>query len=610
MTDSHPAAPRSRVLVAVTALFALLAVLAGCGLPTDAQVSRGLPVADSERQGPLPIPQPPPDDAEPQQLFQAFLNENSSFQSNPEAVEAYLTGDAAQTWSDRSGALIYDRATLSLESTSDNRGGVTMTVTAEIEGEVDAEGRLVEFPPGTTEQASFSMRQDRGEWRVSGLPEDFNVWLTRPLFDREFSEIPLYYGAPGRDVLVPDVRWFPSSERMAVSVAQALVQPAPLYLRGAVTTGVPAETEVGSVTVDNGVAQVDLAGATLGRDLESRRLLWAQMVATLTQIQAIDVTGVLLVSGARELGLADVETPVSSAGEVGVADADEEVPGALLRLGTDLQWIDPYDAALANRGRPEGMTEDLPQIGTGWVDVAADDTADRFVAVNAARDAARIWLAGEPNEVPTLGTGLTAPGFDDDGRAWLAGQRGGSNQVWALAPQAGDVPGEEASVTVAEVDTPWLADSGEIRALRIAPDSQRALVVIHDTTTGLDSVGVVGIVREAGGNPTSLTAPLPVAPGLGDIASATWVDETRIGLLARPRGDDTIEGPQPYVATVGGWTLAQGDLERAETIIGIPGGRAESPFIVLNSSGFAFVTEPVQSFRNVRGTTDIIIPGA
>ena len=119
----------------------------------------------------------------------------------------------------------------------------------------------------------------------------------------------VHYVSTSRRAVVPDVLWFPV-DKLATRLARAQLLDVPAHLAGAATTAVPAGARIlgDAVSVDAGVATVNLISSRLQPGEATRENLWAQFVSTLTQDPSVArvslfVDGVPVdLAGARRLG--------------------------------------------------------------------------------------------------------------------------------------------------------------------------------------------------------------------------------------------------------------------------------------------------------------------
>ena len=123
----------------------------------------------------------------------------------------YLAGAARSSWQPTAGVVVYsNEGTLDFAQITKTQISVTLPVVATL----DADGRYTEAPPGARQDAVFDLlRNPSGQWRISGL--DDGVLLSDTIFFTVYRATPLYFLTPHRDMLVPEVRWFPQRNAAA-----------------------------------------------------------------------------------------------------------------------------------------------------------------------------------------------------------------------------------------------------------------------------------------------------------------------------------------------------------------------------------------------------------
>ncbi len=588
--------PRRPLLATLAAVVTM--TLAACGgLPTDSDIDRGLPVRGDPVQGVQVLPDGPVDNAGPEEIVRGFLRANVGFQDDHEVARSFLTPGLAEEWQPTSRVLVHSGQS-GFELTNPDDSSLTVTVNAE--AALDEDGYFQQLAPGTNRTGTFGIQEIDGQWRVSSFPDDFGLWLSAPDFDRLYRSTTVNYVSPANRVIIPDVRWFPRGSGLGTTLARAQLQDVPDYLRGAVMTGVPpgARLSVGAVPVESGVAVVDLTGSELNESSpESRRALWAQFVRTLSQVPGVQQ--ITLQTGGRTLEVPGVPDSLADAEEVGYTEAATSVDYGLLRTGTELNRINPYQYDLAAYEPPDGSElPELPAIPVEWTNLAASQDAAQLAAISRDRAAMARWRDGEMHQVPPFGDNLTRPSFDSLGGLWVAGESASGSQVWVI-----DTAVPVSQSVARSMEAPWLGDR-QVMTFRVAADNQRALIVTRDARTDQYQVGVTGIVRGDNGQARSLTPPLPIGPELVSVQDVTWLDQTTVAVLAQ--GADN-EQTTPYIIPLGGTAEQLSPLDGAETIVGVPGAGDEQ-ILVLTEQG-RISTRDGSGWLNVRVGSDLVLPG-
>lgn len=587
---------RAGVLAAVAAL-----LLGGCaGLPTSETVEPGLPVVGAPVQDVQLLPAGPVPGADPEDILDGFLLAVVGMDDDQEVAREFLTADLGRAWRPTQQVLVFDGEPVVSRVSED-----ALSVSVQARGEVDETGRLVELPAQTERSGVFRMTQVEGQWRIAGFPDGFGSWMSAADFERQYRPAAVTYLAPGRDVVVPDVRWFPRGEGLPTSLARAQLQPVPEYLRGAVTTAVPEGTALaaGSVVVDEttAVATVDLTGGFPLGSVQQGEQLVAQLIQTLTQ--APGVQGVQVLSDGRALEVVPDGAAPTSAAQLGYVSSAQDVPVALLRVGVGLTVVDPYRFQLNDVDLPPDSTAvtlaELPSVPIRWAHLATDAQVSELAAVSVDRRSMARWVGPSgPTEISNLGTGLTPPSFDRSGGLWVSGETGAGARVWWFDRS------EPVDRVPLEVPTPWLAEGWQVRQLAVAADDQRVALHLYHPVSDEHQLGISGVLRDRDGVPVGLTEPSEVAPTLTSVATVSWVSPTELVVLGH-RDGDPLE--LPYRVPIGGWIEPLRGVEEPVVVHGVPS--ADEPVLVLITERGRLYIQDRDDWVIGRNGDDLVVPG-
>ncbi|QTE30282.1 LpqB family beta-propeller domain-containing protein [Pengzhenrongella sicca] len=542
---------------AVAVMVAATLLLAGCiGLPTSGPVGEGDGAVDAP--GPVfPLAYSPDVGADAQAIVQGFLAASAAGLSDNYAVaRQYLAGAAQATWQPSDGVVVYSTASgLDLAQVTETQISVTLPVVATL----DADGRYAEGAPGAQQDAVFEMlRNADGQWRISGLSD--GVMLSEPIFSTVYRATSLYFLTPARDLLVPEVRWFPQRNTPTYAVRALLSGPTP-WLLDAVTTAFPAGTRlaVESVPVDaDGVATVDLTAAVAGASSADRALLKAQLEHVLEPVGVrsvnVSIGGLLMADPLA----ADLPSDPAPTGGLEALSG-----GRLQRLSGSA--FEPVETV----GPLDGLDARSPAAGVDGDPQVLLSGPDRLVLAPTATAAAQTLLTG---------TALLAPSVDELGWIWSG-----------PAAAAGSLQVVRADGTTVVVGAGWLEDR-TVRSIRVSRDGTRIAVV----STGPDgpTVDVAGVVRDSSGAPQRLGDQLRVGARLTNATQVDWVDESTLAVLGT---SGTMTGPTMHLVPIAGRTRALPALEGANAIATGKGERA----LYLGSDDGSLFTLQGTSWREV-----------
>jgi Lipoprotein LpqB beta-propeller domain/Sporulation and spore germination len=584
---------RLRRIAALVAGLTVLALAAGCGgIPRSGPVHAG-----AQLDGPPPVrvlAAPPVAGSSAEEVIRGFLRAQPGLDDDAAVARSYLVGDLTRTWATRPRVVVYpDESALRVVA---GPAG-TFTVTMPVLATVDPTGVYEDGTANAKETLQLKVVQTQGEWRISSIGDPQTRWLTSFDLDRVYVQVPLYYGAPGSKVLVPDVRWFPATSGLATIVAQAQLEPPPAYLRSAVVTGAVRGTAlaVGSVPTAGNLASIDLTSSARNLSSAERTLLWAQLAAAVTQTSGVD--SVRLLAGDKLLDIpGQAVAGGTTAGALGYSiDAAPSASAVGLSVADGHGELAQLSSGASATVAPAKAT--LPSFDVPLRSLARSSDGREFAGVDTSGHALLRIVDGRTTTALAAPGDLTGPSYDPRRWIWAGSSGAGApTRIYAVPDTAAGKEGGAVALAA-----PWL-EGRAVTAVQVSRDGARLLVASNGRTGW--RLDVAGIVRDARGKPLSLSpAPLRIGVGLADIVDATWVDATSVGVVGRRATDQTR---QPYLVTVSGEVVSLPEVPEATRIAA---GAGASSLTVVTAKGDVLGRGGSSGWVAIGRGLDVAFPG-
>lgn len=519
---------RRRWTRAATTLAVLMvsacAVIPSSGPVTKAGDDRGLGESTVRYSPARPTP-----GASPEQIVSGYLDAMLAFPVSSRTAGAFLTSEAAASWSPASGVRVYSDSDILGPGTSeqgrnnprsDLRSPVAVRLGFLESARLDRQGHYV--PQGGRAAITYRLERVDGEWRIAN--PQVGVLVNQKFFEDYFRPFNLFnFDLPGKR-LVPDPVYLVVGDQLATSLVTSLSAGSRSVDLVASRTYVPGLRDLRpSVPVSSdGVADVEFTEDFSDLSGSARDRLSAQIVWTLRQVPGIDA--VQVVGGTTSLTVNGSEVqPISSWGGYGPNAARGHAYGVV-----DDKVVQIY----------EGVAQTL---SGAW---GRDAHGAIFVGVSGAgvagvmpqRDEVRITNRNGAQVREVGGTGFVPPWWDSGGTLWLVDRDAAGTRVRAMVD--GDIR---------SLDAGGLADT-DVQTFAISPDDAR-YAVSSSTSGGRIYVGQV--LRDAKDKLLGLGPPTQVRTSAVGPAAATWSSITGLGLLA-----DTDSGRQVFTTQIDGSSTA------------------------------------------------------
>ena len=570
--------------------------VAGCvGMPSNGPAAEFTPSAQSTQPDSnvsVPYPSGPSPTESPQQIVEGFLVASGSDPAYSAVAGEYLTGSAARDWNPSS-VKVFGTLTVPASVPAGPHGAprASVTVTGSVQAEFTGSDRYIS--PQPTGQATvtwpFQLVKADGLWRISN-PPSYRM-LDEPDFLYYYKAQDLYFVDQSDQALVPDAVFVPlggTQTQLVTGLVDALAaKPATSWLAGPASQDVPgpadtefpAGTKVLSVTVDGTTATVDLGGAAAGTDSQTRELISAQLVWTLTgspaspsTIQSVVLeidgkqftpTAPLPCPGERVLGFFQTQATYQCLNPYLSAPASFYYVNqgqSWSRCGSESQAArqGSIGAVLPLVGRTGAFTN--PQCATGRyvsetslsqplvqppvlraVSMAAVSPDGKYLAiVPPGQNALYIGrlsgaAASFPGRPRLTQPGITAMSWDRDDNLWVA--VGGNIfmlQATGTGYEQANFPGED------------------VTGLSVAPDGVRIAVIVSGSGSGTGSgreleIGAINqsgpstpIQRGAPSATLSISAGPPLGASLTDPVALTWYGADDLLVLKHARAGTAL----------------------------------------------------------------------
>ena len=491
---------------------AVVLTLTGCA---------SLPIAGPVRIGPDLVPttdgdsfyyspSSPFEGASQTEILNGFIAAGTGPQNDYAVAREYLSESIRSSWNPNQEVLIQRSSPQVVISDQD-----TAELVIDVAATVDADGKYQVTPLGTGRVLEFSFVLENAEWRLSRVP-DATV-LIRPVFDVVFSGYSVFFLDRQKRFLVPELRWFPTTPATGTRLANALLGGASSWLKPAVVSAIPSGTRlsIDAVTIENGVALVDLTARALIASRTDRSLIKAQLEATLSQLPNVSEVAISIERAMQEIVDAD-----NSTGELG--------PRALAIVGEEgLELLASSQESVFEAGKNFFEQSELTEIAlsgqAGWIATLTDSGVFRTRGDRPGADVEQI-----------------------DSRAAIADIQFDSQEyLWSMSRVIGsDIIATSPSLEQSIVSARWLKGQS-VRAFAIAPGGSKIALLVQGPSR--TRVLVSAVVRNLTGTPIELAEPIEVAGELSNPSSISWIDQITIATVNTANGSTTA-----LVSTIGG----------------------------------------------------------
>ena len=524
---------------------ALVLILTGCA---------ALPVAGPIRIGPDLVPttdgdsfyyspSSPFDGASQSEILNGFIAAGTGPQNDYAVAREYLSESIRSTWNPNQEVLIQRSSPEVLISDQD-----TAELVVDVAATVDADGKYQVTPLGTVRVLEFSFVLENSQWRLSAVP-DATV-LIKPVFDVVFSGYSIFFLDRQKRFLVPELRWFPTTAATGTRLANALLGGASNWLKPAVVSAIPSGTRlsIDAVTIENGVALVDLTARALVASRSDRSLMKSQLQATLSQL-----TNVSQVAISIERAMQEIVDTDNNAGDLGVR--------ALAIVGEEgLEVLASSQDLIFEAGKNFFEQSELAEIAlSGQSSLIATLTDSGVFRTRGDKPGADVDLIDSRAAIADIE-------FDRQEYLWSM-SRDFDSKIIVTSP----------SLEQTNVLAPWL-NGQSVRAFGISPGGSKIALLVQGA--GRTRVLVSAVVRNLSGTPIELAEPIEVAGELSTPTSISWVDQITIATVNSANGSTSV-----LLSTIGGTSRQLPALAGTKIIVA---AGASSQLYLLTESGELF----------------------
>lgn len=530
---------------------AALLLLTGCAtIPQSGKIGYGPDLASGLNNDEVYYSQTGPYEGATQEaVLYGFLNSGNGPQNDYAVAREYLSSTLSAKWQPNQEVLIQE-GTPELFKLNEQEYRVTVGVSAQ----VDEDGLYTSLPAGTKRSSIIHFVNEAGQWRIDSAPNQ--TILIRPNFKVIFKPYSLYFFDPSLSYLVPDVRWFPSRASTGTRLMNALLKGPTDWLKPAVVNVIPRGTKlnINAVTVENGIAQVDLSSQALRVPESQRSNLKAQLSATLKQLPDVANVEILI-----------QRTPQN------IAQYDDGLPPRIGSLPVALTSKGLVRLKSGGNQLIAGTTAQISALKP--TDFAYSKNANRLALVTAS--GVRVLELGSFAESTVVDARVNplAPSFDPQGGLWTLNAADGAQFI---------VSGQSRTLLA----NPWVG--GVPQSFAVSPEGSRVAVVFQINKTKVTYV--FPIERSKLGRPVYLGKPIQIKDVPTNADKVTWADSVTLALLA----PNKTAGFVPCLVTVGGQLSASTAVETATAL-------------TVNGLGQLFVLQPNGNVIESRGSSWVTI---
>jgi hypothetical protein len=491
---------------------ALALTLTGCAsLPVSGPVRIGPDlVQTSDGDSFYYSPSSPFEGASQTEILNGFIAAGTGPQNDYAVAREFLSENIRSSWNPNQEVLIQRSSPQIVISDQD-----TAEVVVDVAATVDADGKYQVTPLGTGRVLEFSFVLENSQWRLSRVPD--STVLIRPVFDVVFSGYSVFFLDRQKRFLVPELRWFPTTAATGTRLANAVLGGASSWLKPAVVSAIPSGTRlsIDAVTVENGVALVDLTARALVASRADRSLMKSQLEATLSQLPNVSQVAISIERAMQEIVDTDNETGVLGVRSLAVV-GDE-----------GLEVLASSAETLFETGKNFYEQSELTEIAlsgqSGWIATLSETGVFRTQGDS----------PGALVELIDSRVAIADIEFDRQEYLWSM-SRALESEIIVTSPSL------EQSIVLA----PWLTGQS-VRAFALSPGGSKIALLVQGSNG--TRVLVSAVVRDFSGTPIELAEPIEVARELPNPSSVSWVDQITMAIVNTASGSTSA-----LLVTVGG----------------------------------------------------------
>jgi hypothetical protein len=482
---------------------------------------------------------PPPDDAQPQEIVQGFLEALTSDDPSYSTARQYLTNKAAQKWEpERSTTVLADGpATVAGPTGSrDDGNDFSYVLTGTRVAVVDAQQSYSPASGNYGQTVHLTRDKKTGQWRIDALPS--GVVMGKSDFQRNYVSVNKYYFASntaadgsGQPMAVADPVYVRERVDPMTQMVRSVLTGPTSWLRHVVRSSFPTGTALPKGTSlapdDQNKLTVPLndKAAHIGRgkcdEMAAQLLFSLQSLAPTIEEIALRAGGTQLCSLA-----ADRAAAVAARGS-------QTNPGYLYFIDGQHRLVRMTSGSGNTRAEPVPGALGDGAKALRSVAVARDEHSAAGVALDGKTLYVTSTVSGSSIGDPVLQSKgktetdrLTTPSWDAQGDLWVADRDPDRPRLLLLAKGGGQP---------LEVLTPGL--DGRINAVRVAADGVRIALVVDKG--GKQSLLIGRIERGAGSGKqpsVSVQELRSATPELEQVRAMAWAGDSRLVVVGREAG--------------------------------------------------------------------------